>query len=336
MRRLPGLAEPDRLGWFLGFALASWTAGLAATAAGHLLAPALPVALRAALLFTNPFYFALLLAADLGRPGVRGAVIGGAAAAPLALWLATALVLVTGAARAQGEEIVSGLSQNRVAITANFDGSEILIYGAVKREAPAPTGAPLEVIITVEGPSTPLVIRRKERVAGIWVNTSSITVDAAPSFYAVATTGLVDDILSDTDDLRYRITLPHAIRVIGGASEAAGVDEFIAALERIRSNADIYRLLQGRVQLVEETLFRTDVTLPANLIEGDYMVRMFITRDGQVIDHMERVIGVRKTGLERTLFVMAHEQPLLYGLISLLLAIVAGWAASAGFRLLRR
>ena len=86
----------------------------------------------------------------------------------LALLLPTAVL-------AEGEEIVSGLSQNRVEITANFDGSEILIYGAVKREAPAPTGAPLQVIITVEGPSTPLVIRRKERRAGIWVNTSSIT-----------------------------------------------------------------------------------------------------------------------------------------------------------------
>lgn len=255
----------------------------------------------------------------------------------LALWLATALVLVTGPVRAQGEEIVSGLSQNRVAITANFDGSEILIYGAVKRDAPAPTAnGPLEVIITVEGPSIPLVIRRKERVAGIWVNTSSVTVDAAPSFYAVATTGVLEDILSDTDDLRYRITLPHAIRVIGGSAEATGVESFVEALKRIRSNADIYRVLQGQVQLVDETLFRTDVILPANLIEGDYMVRMFITRDGQVIDHMERVIGVRKTGLERMLFVMAHEQPLLYGLISLVMAAVAGWAASAGFRLLRR
>jgi predicted branched-subunit amino acid permease len=90
MRRLPGLPESRRLGWFLGFGLASWTAGLAATAAGHALAPTLPVALRAALLFTNPLYFALLLAADLGRPGVRGAVIGGIAAAPLALWLGPA------------------------------------------------------------------------------------------------------------------------------------------------------------------------------------------------------------------------------------------------------
>lgn len=90
MRRLPGLAEGARLPWFLGFALASWLAGLTATAAGHLLAPLLPPALRAALLFANPLYFALLLAADLGRPGVQGAVLGGALAAPLALWLGPA------------------------------------------------------------------------------------------------------------------------------------------------------------------------------------------------------------------------------------------------------
>ena len=246
-------------------------------------------------------------------------------------------VLASAPARAEGERIVSGLSQNRVAITANFDGSEILIYGAVKRETPAPTDmGRLEVVITVEGPATPLVIRRKERVAGIWVNTSAITVDAAPSFYAVATTGPLAKILSDTDDLRYRITLPYAIRAIGSTAEAEGASDFIAALERIRRADDIYRLMEGQVQLVEETLFRADIVLPANLIEGNYMVRMFITRNGRVIDHKERVIGVRKAGLERALFVMAHEQPFLYGLISLVMAAVAGWAASAGFRLLRR
>jgi predicted branched-subunit amino acid permease len=90
MRRLPGLADADRLPWFLGFALTSWTAALIATAAGHALAPVLPPMLRAALLFANPLYFALLLAADLGRPGVRSAVLCGAAAAPLALWLGPA------------------------------------------------------------------------------------------------------------------------------------------------------------------------------------------------------------------------------------------------------
>jgi predicted branched-subunit amino acid permease len=90
MRRLPGLPEAQRAGWFLGFAVASWLAAMGATAAGHLLSPVLPIPLRAALLFANPLYFALLLSADLGRPGVRAAVIGGAVAAPLALWLGSA------------------------------------------------------------------------------------------------------------------------------------------------------------------------------------------------------------------------------------------------------
>jgi predicted branched-subunit amino acid permease len=90
MRWLPGLPEAARPRWFLGFAVASWCAALAATSAGHALAPVLPPAIRAALLFANPLYFALLLAGDLGRPGVRGAVIGGVAAAPLAIPLGPA------------------------------------------------------------------------------------------------------------------------------------------------------------------------------------------------------------------------------------------------------
>lgn len=250
-------------------------------------------------------------------------------AALLAFFLPTA-------ALATGEEIVSGLSQNRVAITANFDGSEILIYGAVKRDAPAPKDNPMGVIVTVEGPSTPVVIRRKERVAGIWVNTSAVTVGSAPAFYAVASSGPLDKILSGTDNLRYRITLDLVIRAIGITEEASEAETFVEALQRIRSADETYREMQGRVQLVDETLFRTDIALPANLTEGDYKVRMFITRGGRVIDTKERVIGVRKAGLERDLYVMAHERPFLYGLISLALAAVAGWAASAAFRLIRR
>ncbi|MBA4325853.1 MAG: hypothetical protein C0426_12670, partial [Rhodobacter sp.] len=119
---------------------------------------------------------------------------------------ALALLLALALPAAAQEVIVAGMSQNRVSITADFDGSEILIYGAVKRNAPAPEGGPLEVIVTVEGPSSPVAVRRKDRVAGIWINNASVRVDSAPSFYAVATTGPLDHILSDVDNLRYGIT----------------------------------------------------------------------------------------------------------------------------------
>jgi uncharacterized protein (TIGR02186 family) len=233
------------------------------------------------------------------------------------------------------EVIVSGLSQNRVSITADFDGSEILIYGAVKRETPLPDGPPLEVIITVEGPSTPVTVRRKDRVFGIWVNNATVKVDSAPSFYAVATTGPLQHILNDTENLRHKITIERAIRAVGLTGEADESGAFVLAMLRVRSNEDRYRVLEGKVELTEETLFRTDVVLPANLTEGEYKVRLFLLRDGRVVATQDRLIGVRKEGLERFIFTMAHEQPLLYGLLSLLLAGLAGWGASAAFRLIR-
>jgi uncharacterized protein (TIGR02186 family) len=244
------------------------------------------------------------------------------------------LALVLFAMPAGAESIVAGLSQNRVSITADFDGSEILIYGAVKRDTPAPDG-PLEVIITVEGPSTPVTIRKKDRRAGIWINTEAVEVDAAPSFYAVATTGPLSSILSQTEDLRYRITLPRVIRAVGAATEAGDPGDFITAMQRIRLDEQRYRVLQGAVEFTEDTLFRADIVLPANLTEGEYRVRLFLTREGRVIDVQDRVIGVRKEGLERFLFNLAHEQPLIYGLLSLALAAFAGWGASAAFRLMR-
>jgi uncharacterized protein (TIGR02186 family) len=249
--------------------------------------------------------------------------------------LALALLIALPAA-AQQEQIVAGMSQNRVSITADFDGSEILIYGAVKRDAPAPEGVgPLEVIVTVEGPSTPVTVRRKARVAGIWVNNASVNVDSAPSFYAVATTGPLNHILSDTDNLRYGITIERVIRAVGITEEADEAGEFLLGLLRVRTNEGRYRVLQGKVELTEETLFRTDVILPSNLTEGEYKVRLFLLRDKRVIASQERVIGVRKEGLERWIFNLAQEQPLIYGLISLLLAAVAGWGASAAFRFVR-
>lgn len=249
-----------------------------------------------------------------------------------------ALVLLLGLAlpAAAQEVIVAGMSQNRVSITADFDGSEILIYGAVKRDAPAPEGrGPLEVIVTVEGPSTPVAVRRKDRVAGIWVNNASVHVDSAPSFYAVATSGPLDHILSDIDNLRYGITIERVIRAIGIADEADKAGEFVLALLRVRTNEGRYRVLEGKVELTEETLFRTDVVLPANLTEGEYKVRLFLLRDKRVIASQERVIGVRKEGLERLVFNLAQQQPLAYGLLALVLAGLAGWGASAAFRLIR-
>lgn len=244
------------------------------------------------------------------------------------------VLLMLCALPARAEEIVLGLSADSVAITATFDGSDILVFGAVRREEPIPEGAPLDVIIAVMGPRTPVTVRKKARRLGIWVNTQVAEVDAAPSFYAVATTRPLTDVLTDTEDLRYAITIPRAIRSIG--NDVDDTAAFTEALIRIRTEEGLYNILEGAVDLTEQTLFRTQIGLPANLIEGRYDTRIYLTREGRVIDFFETAIVVRKVGLERWLYNLAHRIPLAYGLLSLSLAIVLGWAASAAFQNFRR
>jgi uncharacterized protein (TIGR02186 family) len=247
-----------------------------------------------------------------------------------------ALLLLVQAQVLAAEQVVLGLSRDNVAITTRFDGSDILIFGAVKRERPIPTDAPLEVIITVQGPSEPVMVRRKERRLGIWVNTAALEVDAAPSFYAVATTGPLREVLSDTEDLRHKISIDRAIRSVGAPQEIVDGASFTDAIIRIREAAGQYQQLEGQVALDQETLFRTEIVLPSDLTEGDYATRIFLTRNGSVIARHEGWINVRKVGLERWLFALSRQQPLLYGLMSLAIAIAAGWGASAAFQALRR
>ncbi|WP_120632516.1 TIGR02186 family protein [Ruegeria sp. EL01] len=249
--------------------------------------------------------------------------------------LITALCLLCLPAAAAEEKVVLGLSQDRVAITANFDGSEILIFGAIKREAPIPDGPPLEVIVALAGPSEPVTVRRKERKLGIWVNTDSVLVDLAPSFYAVATSGPLKAILSDTEDLRYRVSIERAIRSVGAAMNIRGAQDFADAVVRIREDEDLYSIRENTVAVDEQTLFRTSIDMPSDLTEGEYVARILLTRGGEVISQYQTAIDVRKVGLERFLFNMSRQQPVWYGLMSLVIAIAAGWGASTAFRLLR-
>lgn len=238
------------------------------------------------------------------------------------------------AAPVQAEEIVLGLSQDEVAITANFDGSDILVFGAIKRDKPAPTGGDLGVIVTVAGPDVPVTVRRKDKRLGIWVNTEAVDIDVAPSFYAVATNMPLREILAEQEDINTRISINRAVRSVGQAE--SGSDNFEDALIRIREQQDLYQTLPEGVWVDDDTLFRTEIALPANLTEGDYKAEIYLTRGGEIVDLYSTTIPVKKVGLERWLYNLAYDNPILYGLMSLAIAIAAGWGASAVFSIFKR
>lgn len=230
------------------------------------------------------------------------------------------------------DQIVAGLSQHSVSLTTGFSGSEIFVYGAVRRAAPELEDEPhLDVIVAVTGPVTPVEVRKKVRRFGIWINGPGVEVDAAPSFYAVASTKGFRETVSWTDDLRYRIGLDHVIRLID-APPGVDREEYREAVKRIRQSQGLYAALPNTVSVLENTLFETRIKLPANLVEGDYTARVFLIRNKAVSDIYVDTIEVRRAGIGRWIYTYAQEQPALYGIAAIIVALAAGWLASAFFR----
>ena len=248
-------------------------------------------------------------------------------------YVLTAMISLVGPAVSQ--DIVLGLSKQEIGITAFFDGSEILIFGAVKHQSEASSEGDLDVVVTIASPRIPVTVRRKEKRLGIWVNVDALEVDLAPSFYAVATTRPFDEVVSKASDLWHQISVRQLIRAVSVPVAVENPEEFTEALVRVRENDGLFQTLSGAVTLQDQTLFSTSVSLPSNLVEGAYTARIFLMNDGDVVSEYQTSIDVRKVGMERWLYNLAHERPVVYGLLSLAIAIFAGWAAAAAFRAVR-
>lgn len=244
-----------------------------------------------------------------------------------------ALTLALALPAPAAEKVVASLSQHDVSLTTGFAGSEIFIYGAVRRTAPLPEPeGDLDVIITITGPPLPVTVHEKERRLGIWTNGPPVALDSAPSFYVVASTKPFRDTVSWTDDMRFRIGLEYAINLVDAPDWVSDREAYREAVARVGEAKGLYSELPGGVRIIKNTLFETTIDLPADLIEGDYLARIFLIRDKQVLDMFSDRIEVRRAPLGRFIYVAAMDHAALYGAGSLILALFAGWLASAFFR----
>ncbi len=238
---------------------------------------------------------------------------------------AVLLALVATAAPAGAQPLVADLSQHLVAITAGFTGAEVVMFGA--------TDGPGDVIVVVTGPPKPTIVRRKGRIAGIWVNRESMLFADAPTFYGVAASRPIDEILPPNQLDRHQIGVDH-IRLLPPNPEARRDDipEFREALVRARRRDGLYTVEPGKVTFLGERLFRARMALPAKVATGTYRVQVLLVREGQVVGVQTTPLLVSKVGFSADVFDFAHQASAVYGLVAILLAAAAGWTAAAAFR----
>ena len=251
---------------------------------------------------------------------------------PVATLLLSAFVLAgVPAERGDGQDLVADLSKHLVAITTGFTGTEVLLFGAVER--PADGGAPGEVAVVVRGPGTPVTMRRKSRVAGIWMNTASMTFERVPSFYAVAASAPLSQVATPQVRQRNGIGLDSLNLSLPPAKASPNVaQEWRDALIRAKQRNGLYSASVRPVVFLGARLFRTEVYFPANVPTGSYQVETYLLRDGQVVSAQTTPLIVSKVGVEATLTRFAYEYAAVYGLVAIIVALLAGWGGYALFR----
>jgi uncharacterized protein (TIGR02186 family) len=236
--------------------------------------------------------------------------------------LLVALLLCAAPARADG--VVADLTSHLIAISTGFTGTSVVLFGA--------TDSPGDVVVAVRGPEREMAVRRKSRVAGIWINTEEVTFGNVPSFYATAASRPLDEILSPTTAALYRLGVENLKLEAETPAPSAVVDAFRTALERTQRQAGLFVDRRGKVDFLGERLFRTTIAFPANVPTGTYLVEVFLVRDKDVISGQTTPLVVSKVGVDAAVSEFSTRQPGFYGAIAVLTAVVAGWMASLPFR----
>lgn len=241
-------------------------------------------------------------------------------------------------AKAEPREMVQAdVSTRRVAVTANFSGTEVVVFGAVdnSRQASAEAGL-YDIVIVLVGTPSRLVARRKANVAGLWLNVQSLVFDSVPSYYAIASTRPLDEIASEDVLKAYDIGFEH-VRMTLSSGTFSGpptkeIKEFREAVVRIKQRERLYQQEQYGVAFIGRSLFRASIDLPANVTVGPFDTRVYLFRDGELLSQYTVRLNLEREGLEEILHGFALRHAALYGLAAVLMAVGAGLLASAFFR----
>lgn len=248
-----------------------------------------------------------------------------------------AMVATVYGGTAHAAKLQIGVSVDDVPVSSSFSGTKIFVFGSI--EDPNPIAASLyeyTVLVTVRGPERELVVRKKQKVFGIWINRHSRTYARVPGFYTIVSAKPLQDNVAAEVLKKGGLGIDNlGLNLISGGSGPTFTQpapEFSEALKRIRSKEELFTEQSNGLSFIGKTLFRAAVELPANVPIGRHVVTAHLMLDGQIIDTQSVLFNVQKVGFERWIYELAHKNGLLYGLMAVLLAISTGWIANVLFR----
>ena len=258
----------------------------------------------------------------------RGRAIG------WARWLSPVLVVLACmiGVMASAQELVSGLSTDLIQITSNFNGTDIVLFGAIEAIAENTSNKDQDLVIVIRGPPVDMTVRRKERVFGIWINRAEIQLSGMPGYYFLASTRPLDDIAALPTLQRFRLGTANLEAAVHGAVSPEETAAFRAAAVRDLKRDHLYWESPTGIEFLSRTLFRAQIPIPAAVPPGEYRAEVFLFRGGAVVSAQSSPLFVDKSGFERQVYNYAYQASFAYGFITVIMALGFGWAGFAVFR----
>ena len=245
------------------------------------------------------------------------------------------IVVAWGAGPATAERLVVSLSNHRVAVTSNFVGEELVLFGTIEpNPITSPLRPPYDLVVTVTGPRQTLRTRRKQRMLGIWVNTDSREFVSVPSYLAVLSNRPVSNIANQDTLRRLQVGLDNFLlpqRIGVDVADTVRDDLFRRAFVRLQTQQGLYRESGTAVTFLTPTVFRAAIPMPAAVPTGSYGINVELFAGGVLVARTNSALEVIKTGFEQYVADAARDYGLLYGMATALMALLIGWFASVVF-----
>jgi uncharacterized protein (TIGR02186 family) len=228
--------------------------------------------------------------------------------------------------------LVPDISARNVQIRYSFTGAQLLLFGAVVYPGGRPPDHRTDIAVVLRGPVQPILVREKQKIAGIWMNADSNRFRSAPSFYAVASSRPIPDLVDERTAAIYELGLHNLQLSPGGGALPEKERRFEAGLLDLRRRQGLYAENPTGVEINNGVLYRAVITIPSQVPVGTYTAETFLIDHGKVIAAATRDIQISKSGFERTVALAARRNRLAYGLTAVALSLFLGWAAAAAFR----
>jgi uncharacterized protein (TIGR02186 family) len=220
--------------------------------------------------------------------------------------------------------LAAELSTRRIEVTTAFAGGEILVFGATERLIHAGGD---EVVVLATGPASPLVVRQKVQVLGLWINGPAARFNGVPSYWAMAATRPPPEMLADAERTELRL----GVDLISLPQLGARGTQFRDALRDLK-RADGLWADAVPMEVSGGRLFHARLPVPSTVATGEYRVQVLLVRAGRVVARQELSLDIVRVGTAARIADVARDLPVLYGIACIVLAAFAGWLGSVLFR----